>query len=266
MATQLVNVRIDELPDGNIHANDYLAFSDTVTGVTRRVKASVLLPSPITQNFEWVTDNDPGYSLDEVVTYGGKWWQSQINDNLNNVPGVDPAKWLEISQSPSGLVFWAAGVYPQANPTVLFTINSVTRLFFLASATRPYVSSNFQTELNTGDWKEVGGVDIASINIAAAPVICDFKGLSERIFKGSANISSNKTLQFDNAGEATRVFIRINTTVAGIVLNLPNNVKMAYVDWDASAKQLTLSDAGEYELEGTYDGVYWTMKIHGAFA
>lgn len=53
-----------------------------------------------------------------------------------------------------GLVFWEAGVFPQAKVFVLYRVNGIVSLFELNEALpRPYVSSNFLTELANGDWK-----------------------------------------------------------------------------------------------------------------
>lgn len=155
----LPNANISNLPlYSSIKPGFWLAMDDMNRVETVRLDIKELLASPISQNFEWVTDNDPGYQLNDVVTYGGKWWQSLVNDNLNNTPGVDDAIWHELPKSASGFVPWAPGVYPQDLPFVYVNLgtldNPIVKMYVLASPVRPYVSTDIVVEVAAGDWIE----------------------------------------------------------------------------------------------------------------
>lgn len=155
MDEELINLRIDQLPlNGILKGTYFFPIRNMDTQKTERVPLSAILTSGSSQNFEWITDNDPGYAEDEVVTYGGKWWQSLINDNLNITPGTNPLAWVEITKSPSGFVFWEAGVFPQDEVFVLYEISpGSVQIYHLIDATRPYVSTDFEAELALGDWQ-----------------------------------------------------------------------------------------------------------------
>ena len=162
MAEQLENLRIDQLPlNGVLKGSYYFPIRNMDTQQTERVPLSEILTSETTQDFEWVTDNDPGYNSNEVVTYGGKWWQSLIDNNLNIVPGTNPTAWQEIAKSPSGFVFWQPGVYPQDEVFVLYPPSGAIEIYHLISPTRPYHSTDFEAELAAGDWEIIsqGGGD-----------------------------------------------------------------------------------------------------------
>jgi hypothetical protein len=134
--------------------NYLLAIGNFSTNQLESIPLETFLTSETSQDFEWVTDNNPGYALNEVVTYGGKWWQSLISNNLNIVPGTDPAKWQEINKSPSGLAMWQAGVFPQDLVLVVNEIgDDALQLYRLdPDEPRPFVSSNFSAELSAGKW------------------------------------------------------------------------------------------------------------------
>jgi hypothetical protein len=155
MDEELINLRIDQLPlNGILKGTYFFPIRNMDTQKTERVPLSAILTSGTSANFEWITDNDPGYAEDEVVTYGGKWWQSLIDDNLNITPGTNPLAWIELQKAPSGFVFWQAGVFPQDEVFVLYEISpGSVQIYHLTNATRPYVSADFEAELALGDWQ-----------------------------------------------------------------------------------------------------------------
>lgn len=158
MEEELINLRIDQLPlNGGLKGTYFLAIRNMDTQKTERVPLSEFGIGVTTQNFEWITDNDPGYAEDEVVTYGGKWWQSLINDNLNITPGTNPLAWVELAKSPSSLAFWQAGVYSTDEVIVLYDNGTSVEFYRLVDPARPFVSDDFDAELIAGDWELISG-------------------------------------------------------------------------------------------------------------
>jgi hypothetical protein len=150
----LEDKRIDQLPENSALKGEYVfAIQNLDNNTTEQVKLSAIIPSGVVQDFEWVTDNDPGYAIDEVVTFQGKWYQSLIADNLNNIPSSSPAQWQLINKSSSGFLPWQAGAFPDENVFVLHSLHNNTQIFKLANATRPYVSSDLLLEYSLGDWE-----------------------------------------------------------------------------------------------------------------
>jgi hypothetical protein len=129
-------------------------------GITQRIEVDYFLSSTSTQNFEWITDHE--YAINDVVTRGGKWWQALlVNENI--VPGTDSLTWLEIPRSPSGLVYWQAGVFVDDENLVMHESGGITYIYRLDDATRPYVSSDFDAELLAGDWELLGATTIYNL-------------------------------------------------------------------------------------------------------
>lgn len=173
---QTVNASIDQLPpNANLQPGMLGVIKNPFNGLTENFNISQILASPTTQNFDWEPDHDggAGYDIGDVVVRSGKWFRSTIDDNLND-PTTDPATsgWEILTQSPSGFVPWQAGVFPQDLPFVYVNSGTldepVVKFYVLASPTRPYVSSNFTTELAAGDWKEVfvsaaGGIELGDL-------------------------------------------------------------------------------------------------------
>lgn len=154
-------------PTAGLLATHYFAVQNSVTGVTEKVPASVILATN-DQDFSWVSNNVPGYSIDEVVTHGSKWWISLQNNNLGNVPQTPSLFWLEVNKSVTNFNPWVAGVF--TDTVVFVTIKLApplaaneridpTETFILRLATnvRPYVSATIFTEVALGDWEFVGG-------------------------------------------------------------------------------------------------------------
>lgn len=149
----LINKRIDQLPKNAVLKGHYVfPIRNLDNNTTEQVPLSEILAGTTSGNFEWVTDNDPGYAELVVVTHNGKWYQSLIPDNLNNVPGMDEDIWLEVNKSPSGIAFWQAGVYVQDTVVVLYDDGSGPKIYILNDGTRPFISSDFPTELTANQW------------------------------------------------------------------------------------------------------------------
>lgn len=155
----LKNARIKELPpSAGPKAGYLLAMFNLDKDLTESVPVDFFMSSGTSQNFEWVPNT--AYPDNSVVTYGGTWWQAQqdISDTDNIIPGSDPAYWVAIPKSPSGLVMWKAGVFTEDEVFVVAEVLGVKTLFYLADPTRPYVSADFDAEYAAGDWEPIGAV------------------------------------------------------------------------------------------------------------
>lgn len=152
----LKNARIKELPaSAGPKAGYLLAMFNLDNDTTEKVPVDFFMSSGTSGDFEWLSET--AYSEDQVVTYGGKWWQAQQAVPENILPGTDALYWVEISKSPSGLVMWQAGVYTEDEVFVVYELAGLKTLYYLADPARPYVSSDFETELTAGDWEAIGG-------------------------------------------------------------------------------------------------------------
>lgn len=266
--SELANARIDELPDSpGANPGDYFVIRNMVTGRTERIKVDYFTPGLTSTNFEWL--DDVSYNINEVSTYGGTFWQSLVNANLGNTPGVDPTKWVAIPKSPSGLILWQAGVYSDSKVYVLYREQSNLHVYELASATRPYVSANFNTEFAAGDWKLIGDLEVLVVSTVGGVITLDFKHLTQLCFKGSAAIAAPKTWAFANKEAVIFCpFFRFTITNLTDVQTFPADVKVisSVGDFDLVARTWTPPGIGNYEAQLTYDQVNWNLKIFGPLA
>jgi hypothetical protein len=218
----LLNQRIDQLDLGEPKVGDYGIFRDMNAAKTKRY----LIPiGKTTQNFEWISDNNPGYALNDVVTYGGNWYQSLIADNLNIVPGTDPTKWQLVSKSVSG-DWWKAGTYSEDKPWVLSDYDGKPKILVLASAVRPYVSSDIEAETAAGDWVAASEIFPANVNIVleAGKTFGKYKNGDVAPWAGMTAIEAilDAVLEYINpaftsftiTGQSTTV--EVGTTLSGI--------------------------------------------------
>lgn len=154
---QLKNARIKELPPSAGPKAGYLfAMFNLDNDTTEKIPVDFFMSSGTSGNFEWLSDTP--YDDNDVVTYGGIWWQAQQAVPENIIPGSNSLYWVAIPKSPSGLVMWQAGVYTEDEVFVVAEVSGVKTLFYLADPARPYVSSNFATEYAAGDWEPIGAV------------------------------------------------------------------------------------------------------------
>lgn len=257
------NFRIDQLVEGVPKLGDWGVFRSTDDLKTKRYS---ITGSDITQNFEWITDNNPGYAINDIVTYGGNIYQSLIDDNLNIVPGSDPTKWQLLTR---GLNWsrWAAGTFLEDDVFVIRLIDGEDHICQLMDAARPYVSSNFTTEFDAGDWKSLTQNEIVKdATVAAGTVELDVNNLKKRTFKFADVIGEAKTWSILKGSNA----IKLNVTFELSTLDLQTfpatfNVWTLAGFWDGATNIWTPTDLGKYEMEITYNGVYHSVKIFGPF-
>lgn len=84
-----------------------------------------------------------------------KLWQSQVDNNLNNVPATGSLNWTEVPIR-EGVILpthqpgvYGSGLIMVAHPTTGIP-------YRLNASTRPYLSANLAAEITAGDWVEVG--------------------------------------------------------------------------------------------------------------
>ena len=90
----------------------------------------------------------------------------------------------------------------------------------------------------------------------------DFNGFQNVIFNASSIIAQNKTWIFPTDSVVRRGVFRFN--ISGLfVQQMPSNVKMTRFDmaWDATLFQWIPVEPGLYEVDMTYDGTNWYIKI-----
>lgn len=266
----LQNARFDQLPlNGVVPSQGWWGFFNEDTGITERRSINDILFSAPSQNFEWVTDNGTGYSEDDFVTYNGFGWQSLVDNNLNNPPGVDPTKWVQINLG-SNLSFWEAGAYLDVEVVIFKVVGTRLYIFRLdPDEPRPFISSNFDTELNSGLWQIGSEVQLLEVNTAGATITLNCLGLTDVMFKESAQITAPKTWAISNFINA--LYIKsFKFSLDGLhAQTMPANFKMESwrTEWDSATHVWTPSFAGSYEAELTYEPVAneWHLKIFGPF-
>jgi hypothetical protein len=104
------------------------------------------------------------YSIGDPVIYDLKWYVSQEDTNIGNIPSTSPTEWAEISAFDGTFGFWEPGLYIGA---VTFVVNNDI-LYYLDRdevGNEPFNSVNFATELSAGAW-----VALTADGIPEAPV------------------------------------------------------------------------------------------------
>lgn len=267
----LPNARIDQLPLGEPTPGDYLVYRDEVNGVTKRCYVDPFLLSPTdTNNFEWdsVAAADGDYDINDVVTRGGNWYQSTINNNMT-VPGADPADtdWTLLTRR-SNWSLWEAGLYIETTVVVLKVVGSSTYIYELIDATRPYISADFDAEVTAGDWELLGKVQIVEFDttLVSDEITLNFLKLQRIDMVESDPIVEDKEWIFSNPIEGLLSFVRF--TSSENIHQLPAGIKLAGADnaeYDSALKTWKPIIAGEYEMMITYMNAEYKIKISGPF-
>lgn len=258
---ELTNASFDQLDPGIPKSGDILAFKDMAANKTKRFYFDELMVSTA-NNFEWVSDNNPGYALNAIVTYGAKIWQSKIANNLNIVPGTDASKW-ELLTKAVNWARWAAGAFLDTDVFVIRLIDGEDHIVQLVSVTRPYNSTNFDTEYAAGDWKSLTqNMIVKAATLGLNTVQLDLNMLKNRIFN-VGNLIEAKTwslLKSTNMQQFKAVF-----QVSGVlhIQTFPAAWQVSTVAgiWNDAANTWTPTDEGFYELEAVYIGAVLYVKL-----
>lgn len=180
-AENLPNSDIDHLPDsgGDIHSEDKIGFYSKNRGRTEFIKVIDLLGSPAAaaSNFGWVSTGD--YDEGDVVLWGEDFFESDEDDNIGNTPSAPGSThWHVVSKSPSGFVFWQAGIFLDEVVAVFKLVSGTYFMFLLDPAIdRPFSSTDFDAELGAGNWKLVGGSNIVGSSGATDNAIIKADGV-----------------------------------------------------------------------------------------
>lgn len=262
--SELINQRIDQLSLGEPQPGDYGIFRDMLNSQTKRY----LIPAESADNFEWdsVAAAAGDYDIDDVVTYGGNWYQSTTNNNAV-APGTD-ATWTLLTRAVNWNR-WAAGVFAEADVFVVRLIDGEDHIVQLVDATRPYVSADFDAEYAAGDWVSVTQNKIianASL-VGGANLTMDLNFMKERNFDLLASINEIRTwvmLNDDNLIELIVLFTM--TSLSAQTFPATWQVCTDAGVWDPSANTWTPTDTGRYELTlRRSNGVIDHIKISGPF-
>jgi len=204
-----------------------------------------------------------------------RFWLTLVDDNEGNEPPTNPlitedAFWIEASPSDgSALKEWAAGLYSEGLIIVLHDITgSNPWLYKLAEPTRPFLSSNFQTELAAGKWVPLSHTLTEEVDASSAIITLDIKHHSKAVLSLSADIDEAKEWAFDNDSFLKNATIPF--TITGLFIQtMPANVKMLLASpvgaWDAGADTWTPTEAGDYVAEFTPVGATKYLTIQGPY-
>lgn len=266
MPTEQVNERIDQRPIGIPKATDWGLYRDMDNSQTKRFSMALVLDSPA-NNIEWISDNDPGYATDDIVTYGGNIYQSLIDDNLNIIPGSDVDSW-ELLTRGINWARWAAGTFIEADVIVIRAIDGEDHLVQLVDAARPYVSSDFDTEYAAGDWISITqNIINKAATDAAGTIQLDMNYLKERNFNLVAVVTEAKTWSILKGTNLKKLTVTFEID-AGLDAHIfPNTFKLYTLAglYDSATFTWTPTDAGKYELEIYYNGTIHSAKLFGPF-
>jgi hypothetical protein len=199
-------------------------------------------------------------------------WESRVNGNINNQPPSNPLTsintfWVEISPSSgSALPEWAPGVYG-AGLQIVFYNHSIEGdgLYKLTEPTRPFTSSNIETEIVASKWSKIQGQSIGRYTVVTtSPTItCNWFNRQDAVFVGSAAIVANKTVVFTNFSVAQNgtIFFTIG---AGSPFNIifPNNFIFEgdNAAWDNATKTLALWQ-GSHKIKFESDGTNYLAEL-----
>lgn len=252
--------RIPELPPITTTSGSMkLAIYDDATDTTYHIELNDIIPAAATQDYRWNPAID--YAVGEIVTSGGKLWESLVTPNLNNIPLEGAGFWTERSKSQAGFALWQAGVFTDANVYVLKRISTQLFLFELIDPTRPFNSVNFDAELIAGQWRQFGSLESIQVMTNVNPIGLDMLLIRELIMTSSHNISADTIVNILNAGTALRLTWFFNITNESY-LEFGASVKMADIRWDSVTKRwMPQGLFGDYMMTATKKGAVWFVEI-----
>lgn len=258
------NLRIDQLELGIPKLGDYGIFRDMAAGKTKRFLSAEFLSSD-TNNFEWLSDTE--YDEDDIVTYGGHIWQSEVDENENFIPGSDDSKWVLLTKGQLW-IRWAAGTFIETDVFVIRLIDGEDHIVQLTNVTRPYVSADFDTEYTAGDWVSVSQNVIEKVATDGAGTIqLDMNYLKERNFNLVGVVTEAKTWSILKGTKLKKLTVTFEIDGGLDAHIFPATFKLWTLAglYNAGTFTWTPTDSGKYELEIMYNGTIHSAKLFGPF-
>lgn len=108
-----------------------------------------------------LTFQTDGSDAGKYCKYNGKLYETKVDNNINNAPpssGTENTYWIEVSASQSAAIpEWAAGIYGPGLVIVFHNHSTAGRgLYVLIEPSRPFASSNIETEITAEQWERLG--------------------------------------------------------------------------------------------------------------
>lgn len=144
-----------------------------------------------------------------------------------------------------------------------YTVSGTTVTLGFAPATGQRVGIYYITDL-------VMGTDYlaqAEVDTSGSPIVLDMLDKVQRMFKQSADIGGNKTIELSNDGNALVFQFSFAITGALYTLTWPAEFLMQSTDlrWNDGTKIWAPTEIGTYEASATWNGTNWLLKISDAF-
>ncbi len=260
--------RVIELPQILIIGGQmFLPIFDVGTDLLYKIDVQDLLGSGTSSNYTW----DPlvNYLEDRIVSYSQnpgdppELWISLNDINTGNPPGPGSLFWTPGNRSRGSLSPYTAGIFLDDYPIV----TKKNSIYLLTNLSRPYNSTDFDAELNAGDWVNLSGRDLFQVDVSGA-ITLDAREAREVDLIGDADITAPKNWIFarvTNFKEGSFKFIvsgglHTQTFPAEVVVANAYNA-----EYDSGAKTWTPLEEGKYEAYITYDGAEFKFVISGPF-
>lgn len=113
-----------------------------------------------------------------------------------------------------------------------------------------------------------GGVDDATVDTSGASITFNFQGVVHRIFIGNSSFASGKLIAYSENTNALKYEFLYEITNVAATLTFPSN-SLVYTltgSYDAPSKTWTPNDVGKYQLDASFDGTNWWIKIFGYYS
>jgi hypothetical protein len=274
----LSNDRIDQRPLGIPVNGDYFLFRSQGDAVTKKCFVDPFITT-VSGNFEWISDNDPGYAIGNIVTEDGVLYQSMINDNLNIRPSLDYTddpdalgfSWLRLVQGKSWQP-WVASTFIEDVVFVLYSFEGEYHIVQLMNETRPYVSTDFLAEYEADDWKSITQhATLKNLGLSSLNIFIDMGLMKERRFDSGFVIDFPGVWSMLNDRNAIGIPSILFTMNSLDMQTFPANWTIANpynAEWDNALKHWTPLAVGNYRAILALDfsnGNEWRVTIEGPF-
>lgn len=138
------------------------AFSKVLDFITESTVSAIIPDWTAALTFNTDGTGDGRFCTHEDTDGKKRIFETKTDANINNEPPTNPlvtenTNWKEISQSSgSSIKEWAVGVYG-SGLVIVYHNHSVNGggLYKLLNPSRPFASSNIETEITAGDWEKI---------------------------------------------------------------------------------------------------------------